>query len=121
MDSIGQKIKNAREVKKFSQDFVAKKLGITQRAYSKIENNEVNLSVSRLLKISEILCIQANELLPNDTALVYNNNFTTQKGNGVLINQTEKSLELYEKLIHEKDNLISAKDEIITYLKSKLK
>ena len=42
------KIKQAREVKRISQDFVATKLGISTRAYSKIETGETQLPISRL-------------------------------------------------------------------------
>ena len=120
MYSIGEKIKKAREAKNLTQEFVATKLGITQRAYSKIENNEVNITVAKLLEISKILSVEPNEFLPNDGSHTYNNIVSTQKGNGFVINQAEKALELYEKLIIEKDNLIKTKDEIIASLKKQI-
>ena len=116
MDTIGAKIKHAREAKNLTQDFMAKKLGVTQRAYSKIENNEVNLVVNKLLEIARILGVPPTDFLPNEGGHVYNNIVSSQKGNGFVINQAEKALELYEKLLATKDELIASKDYQIQQL-----
>jgi transcriptional regulator with XRE-family HTH domain len=121
MDKIGEKIKNAREVKNLTQDYVAKKLGITQRAYSKIENDEVNIVVNKLLEIAKILGVSPNEFLPSEGSHVYNNIVTSQKGNGFVINQAEKAIELYDKLLKTKDELIIAKENYIKQLESQIK
>ena len=42
---IGTRIKNLREKKNYTQDYLAQKLGITQKAYSKIEANQTRLPV----------------------------------------------------------------------------
>jgi hypothetical protein len=47
---------------------------------------------------------------------VYNNIVSSQKGNGFVINQAEKALELYEKLLATKDELIASKDYQIKQL-----
>lgn len=54
-NSIADLVKKTRYEKNYSQDHIAKKLGITQKAYSKIENNETKLNVDTLTRIAEIL------------------------------------------------------------------
>ena len=46
MLSIEEKIKNLRELKNFTQEYMAEKLGVTQAAYSKIENGTNNIKFS---------------------------------------------------------------------------
>ena len=50
-----KKIRKTREIKDYSQEYVAEKLGISQTAYSKLENGQTNISVKRLIKLAEIL------------------------------------------------------------------
>lgn len=45
---VGHKIKRIRELKGLSQAEVAKKLFISQRAYSDIENDKTKLDLDRL-------------------------------------------------------------------------
>lgn len=86
---IGQRIKRFREDRKITQDVVAEKLGITQTAYSKIENNQSKLSVERLKEIAKILDVPEDELL-NTEANVFN--FTNNKtANGYAIYQGDTS------------------------------
>lgn len=103
---IGERVKHIREEKNYSQEFVASKLGISQKAYSKIETGETKLSVENLIKISEILDTSINTIL--DTGAVYNN-FSTHNGEGIVISKTiasDKIEELYNKLIKAKDDEI---------------
>jgi transcriptional regulator with XRE-family HTH domain len=52
---IGAKIRKIRELKGFSQEYMASSLGITQNSYSKLENQKTRLSLKRLNNISKIL------------------------------------------------------------------
>jgi len=45
---IGQNIRKIRELKGYTQEYIAKELEINQRNYSRIENNELELSLNRL-------------------------------------------------------------------------
>ena len=54
-ETIADRLKKIRMEKNVSQDFLSKKLGFTQKAYSKIENNETKLNVDVLQRISEVL------------------------------------------------------------------
>jgi transcriptional regulator with XRE-family HTH domain len=71
--NIGHKIRKVRELKCFTQDFMSAKLEISQRAYSKIENNEIKLDWGRIVNISKILEIEPIELVSFDDSLIFNN------------------------------------------------
>ncbi len=65
------KIKQIRELKNFTQEYVADRIGLSTRAYSKIESGETQLTVNRLNEISEILEIDPIELLGFDHRQVF--------------------------------------------------
>lgn len=50
----GKKIKQLREAKGLKQEVVAKEMGITQAAYSKIENNITQLTVRHCKILSRV-------------------------------------------------------------------
>ncbi|MEO3405998.1 helix-turn-helix transcriptional regulator [Mucilaginibacter sp. CAU 1740] len=56
-------IRNIREQKQYSQEYMAAKLSISQNAYSKIELTSTLLSLERLLQIANILEVEATLLL----------------------------------------------------------
>lgn len=61
--AIAAKIRKIRESKSYSQDYLAAKLGISQNAYSKIELGYSNITLSRLINISEILETDLTEII----------------------------------------------------------
>lgn len=71
--NIGDKIRKVRELKGFTQDFMAGKLEMSQRAYSKIENNDIKLDWGRIEDISKIFEIEPFDLVSFDDSLVFNN------------------------------------------------
>ena len=75
----GYKIKKIRELRNFTQEFVASQMGITQESYSKIEANKTNLSVDRLEKLAEIFSIDVHDLLKFDDQYIFNHSFQNQK------------------------------------------
>lgn len=62
----GHVIKKYREMRNFSQKYVASKMGISQNAYSKIENNITQLTVHHVKELSHILDIAISDLLNDD-------------------------------------------------------
>lgn len=82
--NIGDKIRKVRELKGFSQDFMAGKLEMSQRAYSKIENNDIKLDWGRIEDISKILEIEPIDLVSFDDNLVFNN--CTNSGKAHIMN-----------------------------------
>ena len=57
------KIKKYRELKNYTQDYMAEKLDISQNTYSKIENGGIKLTVHRLKQISDILETTVEEII----------------------------------------------------------
>ncbi|TWR31099.1 helix-turn-helix transcriptional regulator [Mucilaginibacter pallidiroseus] len=60
-------IRNIREEKNYSQEYMAMRMRISQNAYSKIELSNSKLTVSRLIEIATILDINICNLLDPDT------------------------------------------------------
>lgn len=125
MKSIGSNIRRIRERKGYSQEFVAHELGINQSTYGKIEREDTNISVERLLKIADILEEELASFLEIGTKNTFNNQ--TNSGNGYVetINNDFKELiselkEVYEKLIQSKDDQIALFNKITdNFLKKK--
>ena len=62
----GLVIKKYREMRNFSQKYVATKLGMSQNAYSKIENNITGLTVHHVKELSKILEVPITDLLKDE-------------------------------------------------------
>jgi transcriptional regulator with XRE-family HTH domain len=108
--SVADRIKEYRLQKNYSQDYIAKNLGISQKAYSKIENNETRLNVDALVSISEILEIPINKFFTEANAPVLNDFSSGRDGDNVIY-KTESDKEnekLFQALMSSKDSLIAS-------------
>jgi transcriptional regulator with XRE-family HTH domain len=100
------KIKQIRELKNLTQDYVAHQLGLSTRAYSKIETGETQLTINRLNDISTILGVTAMEVLGFDDKQVFNN---CKQDGYIGINH----ISIPDKLINQYEETIkSLKDQI---------
>ena len=118
---LGERIKHLREQRNYSQEYLASKLNISQRAYSKMETGQTKLSVDSLFKIAETLETSINNILGMDGNNVFNNSFTITTGDGMVINKSvsEKIYELHESLIKSKDAEISRlQHQVDSFLKT---
>lgn len=61
--SLGAKIRRHRKMQGYTQAYMAEKLDLSVRGYSKLELGETKLSVLRLFDIAEILAVSIHELL----------------------------------------------------------
>ncbi len=93
------KIKQIRELKNFTQEYVAQKLGLSTRAYSKIETGETQLTINRLNEISEVLEIQPLEILGFDDKKIFNINNSTGNNGYNNIMYPDKLIQQYEETI----------------------
>ncbi|QNR25934.1 helix-turn-helix domain-containing protein [Croceimicrobium hydrocarbonivorans] len=66
--ALSQKIRKAREMRNYTQSYMAQELEISTRAYSKLESGETRLSVKRLYQIAELLETSVYEFLLLDKA-----------------------------------------------------
>jgi transcriptional regulator with XRE-family HTH domain len=65
----GTVIRKYRESKRLTQEYIAQKMGISQNAYSKIENNITQLTINHVKKLSEILEVPMGDLLKDEFEL----------------------------------------------------
>jgi transcriptional regulator with XRE-family HTH domain len=66
----GDKIRIIREVRGFSQEYMADKLGIKQNTFSKIELNQQKLTANLLQKIADELGVSPVDILSNQPTIV---------------------------------------------------
>jgi transcriptional regulator with XRE-family HTH domain len=96
---------------------VATDLGITPRAYSKLERGDTQLTVVRLFEISKILGMSPQDVLGFEANHVFKNNPHQQQGGSyVADNNTEIE---FIRNIHER--FLAEKDAQIALLKGKTK
>ncbi|GAB3915461.1 helix-turn-helix domain-containing protein [Mucilaginibacter boryungensis] len=70
--SVAVNIRRIRESKKYTQDYMAVKLAISQNAYSKIELGYTKITVERLFQIAQILDVDPVDLISlNDDTLLH--------------------------------------------------
>jgi len=67
MFEIGKKIKTLRQQRGWSQSHIAELLNISVPAFSKIESDITDLSVSRLRQIADVFNIPAVDLIADQT------------------------------------------------------
>jgi transcriptional regulator with XRE-family HTH domain len=93
------KIKQIRELKNLTQEYVAQQLGLSTRAYSKIETGETQLTINRLNEISAILEVPPMEVLGFDDKKVFNFYNSNDINNVKNMNMPEKLIQQYEETI----------------------
>jgi transcriptional regulator with XRE-family HTH domain len=123
---FGERIKALREANGFSQEFLAEQLGITQAAYSKIENNQVNLTADMVQKLAEIFKVNPGDILTNQAAVI-NLNSTINGQQGVSLNNNVNNYpkEFADKIINSKDEeiarLIQDKEQLKSIIDAMMK
>ena len=69
---VYDKIKFIRTFKGWTQETVADKLGISTRAYAKIERGETDVNLSRLQQIAKVMGIELSQLFGLNEKNVFN-------------------------------------------------
>lgn len=103
---IGLNIRKIRELKGYSQDFMAQQLEISQRQYSRFEKNETEITLSKLEKISEILEVTSQQLMGFDEKFIFQNQGAAFGNNQNYYAFSEKEREQYEKRINHLESEI---------------
>jgi transcriptional regulator with XRE-family HTH domain len=116
----GEKIRLIREMRGFSQENVAAKLGIAQNAYSRIELNQSKLESGMLVKIAEVLEVSPMDILSSQPAIInFQSNKGTQQSFGYVETVMTAQKELYEKMLLSKDEEIARLNKIIEHFMGK--
>jgi transcriptional regulator with XRE-family HTH domain len=78
--NLSSNIKKCRELKNFTREHLAAELDMSLSGYSKIERGEIDLTVSKLQKIANVLQVSVSEILDFDANSIFKiqNNIETQ-------------------------------------------
>jgi transcriptional regulator with XRE-family HTH domain len=114
MEEVAQNIRKIRELKNFTQEHLSSRLGISIRAYSKIESGETQLTLNRLNQISEVLEVPPQEIMGFDSGQIFNH--CKQSGNIETIYNS-----LPDKLIKQYEKQITHLQEEVAFLREQLR
>lgn len=64
--AIAVNIRNKREYRNYTQEYLAAKLAISQNAYSKLELGYTKITIERLFQIAEVLGFEVADLIDTD-------------------------------------------------------
>jgi transcriptional regulator with XRE-family HTH domain len=132
---IGSKIKKMRELRNFTQDFVAESIGISQASYSEIETDKTDVSLSRLSQIAEVLGVSTSDIISFDERLILHINENKGLASNVYKNMTdtksvdkiealnerrfEEMRQIYESRLQDKDKEIARLSQIVEKMLNK--
>jgi transcriptional regulator with XRE-family HTH domain len=114
--NIGEKIRQIRDLKGYSQEWVSNQIGISQRAYSKIERNEIKVDWEKITRISEVLEIDPLDLVAFDDNFIFNN--CSQSGKFI---NSQATMNIPQKLIDQYESRILSLEKEIEFLRSLVK
>lgn len=99
MSHIADNIRKMRELRNFTQEYMATQLGITQAGYSKIESGTTDITFSKIEEIAQILSVTPTDLVAFDSQKYFNsfNNVEGSNNGSVIIDmKTDDLKKLYE-------------------------
>lgn len=102
--NVGFKIKKIRELRNYTQQYVAENIGVSQAYYNLIENNKARLDIQRLYLISETLDFDLSSFWNCDPLNVLQEI------------ENEKNLEINSKVVGEKrilDHLLLLEKQLL--------
>lgn len=110
---IAYRIRRARLKKGYSQDYMACQLELTTKTYRNIESGKSKIDVSRLINIASILEIDIVELLNVSTNRQAENCQNNRDNAQNSYDSSNQILDLYVKILHDKDIIIKHLNDII--------
>lgn len=72
MNNIGDNIKKFRELKNITREQIASDLKMSLSNYSKIERGEIDLTISRIQEIANVLEVDVSQILNFDASQIFN-------------------------------------------------
>lgn len=121
MPDIGEKIKKIRELKNYTQEYMATKLEMSQAGYGKIERNESEISYQKLHKIAKIFKLKVEDLIYFNERILFNLTHSSAD-NDFSVNSklTDQEKLLYEQIItQQKEEILFLKKIIEGFQKEK--
>jgi transcriptional regulator with XRE-family HTH domain len=111
-----------RELKNMTRKEVASLLGMTERSYSDIENENINITIKKLCDICTVFDFNICDLLEffgNKVFSFYVNN-NGNNGHNINYQGATNEIQLIESLIRTKDELIQSKNTTIQSLENQI-
>ena len=106
MALVGEKIRKIREMKGYSQEYMASRLNMSQNNYSRIELDQNKINLDRLHEIAEVLEVDDLDILKFDDKYFFSCVSHNQTGG-----ETKSG-------IFNSDNMIKSLQDEIAYLRS---
>lgn len=63
LETIGRRIRKLRHLRGYKQEIIAREIGLSQTAYSKIETGDTSLTIGRAAEIAKFFGMSLTELL----------------------------------------------------------
>jgi transcriptional regulator with XRE-family HTH domain len=118
--SIKNKIKSIRELKNYTQEYMADQLGVTQAGYSKIEKGKTVLSYTKLVEIARILEVSVEDVITFDSQRYFNKVRGNNNGSIQINTDNSDALKvLYEDKIMLLEKLLSQTEQELERYKKK--
>lgn len=113
---LSKRIRSIREKLGLSQEFVAKRLGISRVAVSKIENSERKVSADEIAKLSKIFNLSVDVLLDlnKDIEVIFEKEIKQDQGGkaGIRINVPQRNLKKFKEVLLYILNKVGSKPNI---------
>jgi len=120
-DIIAKNIKKHRELKGFSQEYMAHQLSVNQSTYAKMENSSTKITIDKLFSVAKLLETDVSEILDLKNQTIYNQDLKDNSvGHQQVENLYQENKEVYQELLKAKDEQIALLKEQIIFYKSKL-
>jgi transcriptional regulator with XRE-family HTH domain len=111
---IGKKVRRIRELKGFTQDYLAGQLGMSQRAYSKLERDETKMSWDKIIAISKTLEVKPEDLVSFNEEMVFNINSQNGGQSGKIENLI---IQIPEMVVNQYESRIKELQEEVKFLR----
>jgi transcriptional regulator with XRE-family HTH domain len=101
--NIGTNIKNIRELKNLTQEYVANEIELSQSTYARIESGESVPRIDKLQRIAEVLEVDLSTLLSSTNIFNFTFNKNASQSGYYINNQTNNTIdiEVFRKIIQE--------------------
>ena len=120
-DTIAKNIRKYRELKGFSQEYMAHQLSVNQSTYAKMENSSTKITIDKLFSVAKLLETDVSEILDLKNQTIFNQTDNeTANAFGKVEHYYQENKEVYQELLKAKDEQINLLKEQIIFYKSKL-
>ena len=130
--SVYEKIRKIRELNRWSQEEMAKRLNMSPNGYAKIERGETKLRLEKLTQIAQVFNMDVLELMANDKGMVffmnescdynymgattYHHTHYAEVANSAEIEKLKLIIEHKDEIIEQKNSELAALKKIIALL-----